>query len=98
MPTVIPVTVKEVEAYFRASGKLVDDHHLHTICRILAHAGYREIDKMAFGPFYKGNPSMVDVVKDFYRLYGRKTLTYFPGDKSVVVQEPELHQSRSSSG
>jgi len=95
MPTVIPVTGKEVEAYIRASGKLIDDHHLPTICRILGDEGYREIDKMAFSPFYKDNPGMVDVIEDFRRLYGWRTLP-FPGRKSIVVQVPELDQSPPS--
>lgn len=47
MPTVIPVTVKEVEAYLRASGKLVNEKSLTIVCHILADAGYRSIDGMA---------------------------------------------------
>lgn len=95
MPTVIPVTVKEVEAYLRASGKLVNEQNLTMVCHILADAGYRGIDCLAWRPFYKNNPGMIEVVKDFYRLYGRKT-ERFPGQKSIVIQEPELDQSPSS--
>ena len=60
-------TEQQIEEFIRSSGKLVDGQHLHTICRILANAGYREIDKMAFGPFYRDNPGMVDVIRDFRR-------------------------------
>lgn len=67
MTEVTSATTYQVDDYIRASGKLVDDRHLSSVCRILANAGYREIDKLAFGPFYRDNPGMADVIRNFRR-------------------------------